>query len=140
MLRVSRTSAQLWSLEVHQASSPLCGSPTWTRLAGRLTRTADSVPLGGREAWPSVNVGATAAVLEHLGLDPAEHVLAPRPHVGRQGLEEPTAVRAGAHQVPPADVGVGAGDRVVQVRQAEVVTVLVGDRRRCPHSRAGWCS
>ena len=55
MVRVSRTSAQLWSFELHQANSPQCGAPTSTCLAGRSTRTAASVPFGGRAAWPSTS-------------------------------------------------------------------------------------
>jgi hypothetical protein len=54
--RVRRTSASSWSLLDHQASSPLCGSPTWTSLFGSWIFTADSVPAGTLAAWPSVTL------------------------------------------------------------------------------------
>ena len=62
-------------------------------------------------------------------------------------------MRAGAHQVPEVDVGVTAARGVVQVRQTEVVAVLVGEdpdagvlglddvaRREMfrPYSQAAW--
>ena len=128
MQRVSRTSAQLWSFELHQAE-----------VAG--VRLTDLDALGRKvDAYRGVGalrrlgglaeheLGALAAVLEHLRLQPAEHVLAPGAHVGGLGLDQFAAVRADRHDVPEADVAVGGrADGVVQIGQTEVVPVLVGD-------------
>ena len=83
--------------------------------------------LRGPRRLAELDVARRRARGEDQRVGPAEHPLVPEAHVRRHRLEDRAAVRARAHEIPEVDVGVAGARRVVQVRQAEVVAVLVGE-------------
>src|SRR5690606_3752476 len=97
------------------------------RFGGQVHPDAVLGELGRAGGLADGDEAAAVAGVEHLGVGPAEHPLAPQAHVGGHGLEDRAGVGAAGHQVPEVDGGAARAGGVVQVGQAEVVAVLVGE-------------